>query len=328
VDVDVVVNLRARRGSLEVAEKCRRALPGARVLSSRTLEEAVAFARPEALVVSAGGDGTAAGLINSLRADVLRLGILPLGTGNAWAHETETPHWREAVERLGEQVERRADLPMRRFDLVAVTFPGDGPSTLAHFAGTGWDAEIIDDFHSQKDGAGLLPSRMRNGLLGYLQGVFTRTIPRNLRMREPVEVEITNTGSDAIGVDDEGRPFHLPGGEHGKVLYRGPSSICSAGTTTGFGFGFKAFPFAGLVPRRICLRVYAGGAGEATLNMARLWRGQHPMPKMHTFLVDRARAVFSRPVPFQAGGDRLGHKNEIEYRVADQQVDVLDWARM
>src|SRR5262245_41216755 len=104
MDVDVVVNLRARRGSEHVAEKCRRELPNARVVLSRSLEEAARFARetgPDDLLVSAGGDGTAIGILNALRRDVISLGVLPLGTGNGWAHATGAPAWRTAVEQLG-----------------------------------------------------------------------------------------------------------------------------------------------------------------------------------------------------------------------------------
>lgn len=331
LDVDVIVNLRARRGSRAVAEKCRREIPGARVLSSRSIDEAAAFARqasPDALLVSAGGDGTALGLLNTLRRDVTRLGVLPLGTGNAWAHAMNAPPWREAVESLGDAVTRGAPLPLRRFELVEVSSPGDGPSTIAHFAGTGWDAEIIDDFHQQKTARGVLPGAWRHGIAGYFQGLFLRTIPRHLMNGDLPEVELTNIGSDAMTVDDEGRAVPMPGGEHGKVLYRGPTNVCAAGTAPTWGFGFRAFPFAGLVPGRICLRVYAGRAGEATLNMRRLWRGQHPMPKMFTFLVDRVHARFSRPVPFQAGGDRLGARQEITYALAREQVDLVDWRRL
>ena len=331
LDVDVVVNLKARRGSRAVADKCRRELPGARVLTSRSLDEAARFAReasPDALLVSAGGDGTALGLLNSLRRGVARLGVLPLGTGNAWAHAMDAPGWRTAVESLGEAVARGDTLPMRRFELVEVAFPGSGPSTIAHFAGTGWDAEIIDDFHQQKSGFGVLPGAWRHGIAGYFQGLLLRTIPRHLRSGVLPEVELVNEGSDALTVDDEGRAVPMVGGEHGKVLYRGPTNVCAAGTAPTWGFGFRAFPFAGLVPGRICLRVYAGRAGEATLNMRRLWRGTHPMPKMYTFLVDKVRARFSRPVPFQAGGDRLGTRDEIVYGLAREQVDLVDWRRL
>lgn len=329
MDIAVVVNLRARRGSHRVAQACREVLPGANIMVSSSLDEALGFAKrisdaPPKLLISAGGDGTAVTLINALRRpsgdDIAgpAIGLLPLGTGNGWANVTGAPRWQKAVRRLGALAERGGPLPLRRFDLVEVE------GIVAPFAGTGWDAEIIDDFHAQKTGVGLLPERMRTGLRGYLHGLFTRTIPRHLR--EPqVEVELVNTGEDALTVDENGRAVPLPGGQKGAVLYRGPTSVCAAGTSAEWGFGFRAFPFAGLVPRRFCMRIYAGKALEATLRMKQLWQGAHPTPKMHTWLLTRAKATFSRPVPFQIGGDRLGVRSEVEYVLAPDQVSVLDW---
>jgi hypothetical protein len=329
-DIAVLVNLRARRGSERVASVCRRELPGARVHSSRSLDEAVAFARkletPPNLLISAGGDGTAITLINALRslpAASAPIGCLPLGTGNGWARATGAPRkWQRAVERLGALSRSGAPIPTWTFDLVEV----DG--VLGHFAGTGWDAEIIDDFYAQKSGFGLIPASRRAGLAGYMQGMFTRTIPRHLFAAKRTEVILTNIGEDAIAVDDQGRPYRLPGGEHGKVLYRGPVNVCAAGTSTDWGFGFRAFPFAGLVPRRFCMRVYAGNAVEATLHMRSLWRGQHPHPKMHTWLLTSCRADFNHAVPFQIGGDRVGWKTSVEYRLAGEQVNLLHWSRL
>ena len=311
-------------------------MPSARVLVSRSLGDVKRFAAglqdaPPALVISAGGDGTALALLNTLRASVgtaqlpgeALLGLVPLGTGNGWANAVGAPRWREAVAQLGRLVRRREpELPLRRFGLVEVE------GLVGPFSGTGWDAEIIDDFNAQKTGLGILPERYRMGVAGYLQGLFLRTIPRNLSRRAPVEVEVTNTGEDALTVDAEGRAAPLRGGEHGKVLYRGPASVYGAGTTPEWGFGFRAFPFAGLAPRRMNLRVYAGTAAEATLRIPGLWRGDHPLPKMHNWLVTSCRAVFSRPVPFQVGGDRLGMREAVDYRMAEDEIDLLDWSAL
>lgn len=324
--IAVLINLNAGSASASVAKACERALPGAYVVASRTIDEARAFARaveanPPDLIVSAGGDGTAIGLLNELRggpAAHVPVACLRLGTGNGWARVTGCPKWDQAI-RLLEKLPR-GPLPTRRFDLVEV----DG--TLAHFAGTGWDAEIIDDFHAQKTGFGLLPTSWRYGLGGYLQGVALRTVPRySLGRAQPMEVELYNTGEDALAVDDEGRPTPCPGGEHGALLFRGRVNVCAAGTTPEWGFGFKAFPSAGLVPRRICMRIYTGTALQAVRSSAALWRGVHPMEHMHTWLLTRARAVFSRPVPFQIGGDRVGWRSEVDYVLAPEQVDLLDW---
>ncbi len=254
------------------------------------------------------------------------LGVLALGTGNAWAHATEAPPWRTAIEQVGRLARSGAPTPLVRYRLVGVqgTTTAGKPPLLAHYAGTGWDAEIIDDFHGQKQGPGLLPASRRMGLAGYLHGVFTRTVPRNI-MRGAAEVELINTGNDALTVDDRGKVVALPGGEHGKVLYRGPAGVCAAGTCPEWGFGFRAFPFARLRNDRFNMRVCSGGPAWAALHMRALWKGTHPYPNMHTWLLDGCRAVFSRPVPLQAGGDRLGHESVVDYTLSERTVDLVDW---
>ncbi len=340
-EVAVVVNLRARRGSEAIARRCEALLPGARVLASRSMDDTLSFARrlhesPVDLVVAAGGDGTAAALLNAFRratpagrkvtllptgSERAALGVVPLGTGNGWARATGAPRWRKAIRRLGEFLQANRPIPIWRFDLL------DIEDFVAPFAGTGWDAEIIDDFHAQKSGWGLLPHKARTGLFGYLHGVATRTIPRHMRMAAP-EVELVNTGDDAFTIDDDGRMVKLLGGEHGKVLYRGPFSVCAAGTTPEWGFGFRAFPFAGLVPRRFCMRIYKGKALEAAFRAPQLWVGQHPMRNMHTWMLTSCRASFSRPVPFQVAGDRIGMRDTVEYKLASEQVNMLDWSHL
>ncbi|MEB2310863.1 MAG: diacylglycerol kinase family protein [Sorangiineae bacterium] len=337
MSIAVVVNTRARRGGQAAAALSRAALPSARILTSRSLEDTAGFVRELSrerprVVISAGGDGTAIGLLNASReaaragvsvpwlaeggAPETPLGLLPLGTGNAWARVMGAPRLRRAVQALG-SIPLGA-LPVKLFELLEI----DG--TLAHFAGTGWDAEMIDDFHEQKQAVSFIPRRMRQGLAGYLYGMFTRTIPRHFGGPR-TEVELVNTGSDAYFVDDAGMVRPLPGGEHGQVLYRGPTSVCAAGTTPEWGFGFRAFPHAGRMPGRFCMRVYSGSAIEATLRMRELWRGAIGTPKMHSWLVDRCQATFSHPVPFQIGGDRTEHKTTVEYALASERVNLLDW---
>jgi diacylglycerol kinase family enzyme len=332
VDVAVLVNLRSRRGSRVVAEHARAQIPSARILASRSLAETEGFIQellrstPD-LLLSAGGDGTAVGLINALRpgegaGQLPTLGLLPLGTGNGWANATRAPAWREGLARVGALARNRSVLSTKRFDLVETC------GRIAPFAGTGWDAELIDDFHAQKTGFGLLPQKAREGVAGYLQGLFTRTVPRHVLAKSRVEVELINTGEDAFTVDDDGKPIPLPGGEHGQLLYRGPFGVCGAATSAEWGFRFKSYPFAGCMPRRLCVRIYSAGPIEAVLRTRDLWRGAHPLSKMHTWMLTSCKARFSRPVPFQIGGDRHGHITEVDYRIAPETIDCLDWAAL
>ncbi len=337
--IEVVLNANARRGTGTVLRQLERTLPSARVERTRSLDDVDVLARrlvldPPDLVLSAGGDGSALALVNAIRraretqpksslpGPLLRLGLLKLGTGNGWARSCGAPRLGLGLSRLHDFVQRREsprNLPMQRFDLV------EACGFLAHFAGTGWDAELVDDFHAQKDDdANLLPPWARNGLLGYLNGLVTRAVPRNIQFPR-VEIEIKNTGAHALGIDPRGQPFDFAGGEPGSVLYRGPVSICGVGTSTQWGFGFRAFPFARLVPGRFNLRSYVGTTKEALARVPLLWAGRHPLANMITWLLTRCTVSFSRPVPFQAGGDLLGYHDEIEYAVSGETVEVLDW---
>jgi diacylglycerol kinase family enzyme len=333
--VVAVVNEKARRGGPVVARNLKQALPHAEVVLTRSLAELDDAAKslaadPPDLVIGAGGDGTSVALLNavrralpdggSARRNLLRMGHLKLGTGNGWPNAVGAPSVARALELL-RRAHELPSVPLKRFDLIEVQ------GIVAHFAGTGWDAELIDDFHAQKTDRSMLPRRVRYGLAGYLNGLLTRAVPRNLKLPR-VQVEIVNTGATALGVDARVRPFELPftaAEEESAVLYRGPVSVCAVGTTPQWGFHFKAFPHAGLVRGRFNLRMYVGTTAEALARVPLLWRGTHPLEKMHTWLLTGCEARFSRHVPFQVGGDLLGHFDKIRYAISNDTVDVLDW---
>jgi diacylglycerol kinase family enzyme len=296
----------------------REQLPRARVTATRSLEDVRRWIEhdlapdPPDLLLSGGGDGTATTLLNELRdraVGIEQLGVLRLGTGNGWANATGAPALRQAIE----QVARLAGAtpPTRRFALV------ESGGRVAPFLGTGLDAELISDFQG---GAG--------GVLGYITGGLTRTIPRHLRGGGAPQVVVTNLGEPALTIDAGGQVVPLPGGGPGEVLYRGPAIIAAAATTTEWGFGFKAFPFAHAAPGRVSVRVYSGPILKATRHIVSLWRGQHPVPGMHDFLVTRARLAFDREVPFQVGGDLAASRTSFEVRIADDAVDLVDWSRL
>jgi diacylglycerol kinase family enzyme len=334
MDVAVVVNLHARRGSEAIGRMIRDRLPDARVRVTRSLDEVRAWIEhelapsPPDLILSGGGDGTATSLVNELRSriELPRLGVLRLGTGNGLANVTGSPRAHEAIAHIAAL---SGALPTRRFSLVEC----DG--RVAPFLGTGWDAEIVSDFKAQQgtSTAAKLPlgkpvKALNEGLYGYLKGMVTRTIPRHVFGDGPPNVTVTNLGDDALTLDAQGRVVPLVGGGRGRVLYQGPASVAAAATTEEWGFGFRAFPFAHAAPDRVSVRVYGAPVLEATRNMFKLWRGEHPLPKMHDFLLTHGRMEFDRPVPFQIGGDLAEPRTSFEFRIAGDQVDLVDWHKL
>ncbi|MBE2248999.1 MAG: diacylglycerol kinase [Myxococcus sp.] len=332
MDIAVVVNLNARRGSERFAAWARKALPGSRVVATRTADDVKRFVDDAArgtvpgVVLSGGGDGTAIGLLDAMRARGLAfpaLGLVPLGTGNAWAIGTNAPGPRAALEAMQRVVERGdTSLPTNDFSLVEVE------GRVTPFADAGWGAEILHDYKVQRAQAPAFARRVVEGELGYFTSLFGRTIPRNVLARTRPQVRVTNLGQKAFTFDPHGNVVEVPDGGPGTVLYEGPYGVAGAGTTMELGFGFKALHFARTMPGYMHTRVYAATAAQATLRIPQLWRGVHPIPHSHDFLLTHCRMEFDREVPVEVGGDVIGLRREVEYRIAPQMVSVVDWRRL
>ncbi len=282
---------------------------------------------PPALLFCGGGDGTVSRLLNWLREAGMTafppIALLRLGTGNGWPNAVGAPPYKQAVSMLP-KLSRTP--PVRRFDLV------ETEGILSQFAGVGLDATVLHDYASNLEKrksqpvGSRLAKKLNEGLGGYLYSVFTVTVPRDIALNRKegrVQVTIENLGAPALTVDAQGKPvpvLHAP-----TRLYRGPISVGGAAVEPEWGARFKAYPFAQLVPRTLNMRVYDRTAFQAALNMFKLWRGAHPLPGMFDFFVTRARMSFSRPMPFQVAGDPIGLRESIEFSVAPQTVDMLDW---
>jgi hypothetical protein len=331
MSVTLLINRRARRGSQKIAKLAANLLPHARVVVTHSFEDVERWLSgphapgPNDVVLAGGGDGTTVGLLNAFRRAKLPfpiVGVLPLGTGNAWARTTHAPPAPLALSLFSRW--EGAVPPTRHFALV------DTEGQLAHFAGTGWDAELISDYHAW---LALHPAgigrKLTGGLIGYLAGLFTMTIPRHLGRAGPVQMELVNlSDEDALTADESGNIVPVPNSGKNKVLYRGPASVAAAATTPEWGFGFKAFPFADKVKDRLSIRVYGGKVLEATRRMLPLWRGVHPIPKMYDFFVTHGRMRFDQEVPFQVAGDLAGMKREFEFKIDSSGVRLIDWSRL
>lgn len=328
MSVAVVVNLRAGKGSERVHRLASRHLPQARHVATRDVQELGRFIEdhlapnPPGVLLSGGGDGTAIRLLDELCARNLELpvlGLLPLGTGNAWAHAVGAPAATKALRRFAEHAS--AGLPTQRFSLVSVE------GRLTPFAGTGWDADIVADYRAQLEATPGPLQPMLKGLRGYWLSLATRTTPKQLFGTRP-RVRLINLGEPALYVTARGQVRPLPDGEAGKVLYEGPYGVVGAGTSPTIGFGFQALHLARKVPGRMHVRVYAPGVLEALTKIPALRRGQHPLKHSHDYLLTQCRLEYDRPVPLEIGGDVVGLREQVSFEVAQQTVDVLDWSRL
>lgn len=323
----ILINANAKRGGRRVAAQIARVLPGANVRVTRSAEEIDAWLRmlpPTRGVLAAGGDGTAVALVNALArvtpesSPLPVMGVLPLGTGNAWAHALGAPKLHRCLQVLAGT---SGPLPIREFGLIEVE------RTLSHFAGSGWDAMILDDYKKQLAESRGPGRRLSKSVYGYLVAALLRTTPKVLLFGNP-HVVIENLGDQVYGARDDGRPHLLADIRRGDVLYDGPAGAASAGTCTEYGYRFKAFPLAERMPGFINVRVYTRGFFEALTAIPRLWRGEYPIAGMHDWFATGVRMTFSRPVPLQIAGDAYGARQSIEYRASRRSVKMGDWRRM
>lgn len=331
MDIAVVVNLNARRGSERFAAWARKTLPSSKVFATKTVDDVQRFVDETAggtaprVVLSGGGDGTAIGILDAMRARGLSFpafGLVPLGTGNAWAIGTRAPSPKGALEVMQRVVERGdVSVPTMDFSLLEVE------GRLTPFADAGWGAEILHDYKVQRQQASVF-KKLVEGELGYFTSLFGRTIPRNVLQRKRPQVRVVNLGARAYTFDPHGNVVEVPDAGPGTVLYEGPYGVAGAGTTMELGFGMKALHFARTKPGYMHARVYAATAAQATLRIPELWRGVHPLPHSHDFLTTHCRMEFDREVPVEVGGDIIGLRTQVEYRIAPQVVPVLDWSKL
>lgn len=307
-----------------MAVQIARALPGAIVRLTRTPDELerwlASLVNPQC-ILAAGGDGTVMALVNALHkvtpkdAPLPPIGILPLGTGNAWAHSAGARKLGDCVEALRKP---HNALPMRRYGLI------DIEDQVTFLAGCGWDSEILEDY--RRSIAHTPAARLSKNVWTYLSAAVTRTAPRSILLGR-ARVTVENLGETVYAMQASGEVERLRVGP-GKILYEGFASVAGAATVPEFGYGFRAYPFAERMPGLINIRVYDEKPIRALAKLPLLWQGAHPLKGAHDWFVDAVRMTFSREVPLQIAGDAIGMRQVIEYRTSARSVTMLDWRRM
>jgi diacylglycerol kinase family enzyme len=323
----VLVNANAKRGGRRIAVQTARILPGANVKLTRTQDEALAWLRQilptkPKVIFAAGGDGTAIALVNALAkvtdGELPPVGVLKLGTGNAWANVVGAPKLSLSLDILRALGEREGPLPLRRFGLV------DADGTLAHFAGAGWDAEILNDYKEQLEQSKGPPRFFAKSVYGYVTAMITRTAPKSIVHGRP-HVLIENLGDEVYTVDSSGAIARAHGVKRGTVLWDGLMSVAGAATCPEFGYHFRAYPFAERMLGMINVRVFDRSTLGGIASIPRLWTGRHPLRGMHDWFTTAARFTFSRPMALEVGGDAMPPRRTVEMRICPREARILDW---
>ncbi|MFZ5441400.1 MAG: diacylglycerol/lipid kinase family protein [Myxococcota bacterium] len=323
-------NTHAKRVTPLRVEAFRRQLPEARVFTASTFDEAKVHADELAkelpdVIFCGGGDGTVVTLLNFLRERGVKkfplVGLFRLGTGNGWPSAVGARRYERELTHLPD-VPLQA--PTQHFELLEVE------GRVCQFAGVGWDATLLHDYKRNLEKrqkqlvAGPLAHTMSKGLGGYLYSLFRLTVPGELaRLREGrTRLRLENLGEPALTFDGRNQIIHAPNDPH---LYEGPMSVASAGTEPYWGAKFKAFPHARLVPGRFNFRVYDRQVLVGVNNMFKLWQG-HDVPGMYDWWLTGVRLHLSRPMPYQVAGDVVEPREVLDFTLAKESVELVDWA--
>lgn len=320
----VIVNANAGRVTPRVARSLQALVPADKLHLTRSPEQADAVLRSLAAtrvgtVFAGGGDGTIVGIINGLvrhateeGADLPRIGVLSMGTGNALAR------WLGCGPPLDDlqawlRREPHGTVPMSMIETEGSRFP---------FGGLGQDAAVLNDYNHLKSRYGGRPWwRFFKGVPGYFAAALLRTVPTWLGRPAPV-VTITNLGQSAHRIGPDGAPVGPPL-PTGATLYRGPCSMVGVGTTPLYGYGLRIFPHATRLPGRCQLRVINLGPIEALLQLKACWEGTLVHPRVHDLYVERVRVVFDTAMPWQLGGEAQGYRRELTLAVTRAPVQML-----
>ncbi|MBX3189346.1 MAG: diacylglycerol kinase [Labilithrix sp.] len=318
----IVVNANAKRGGRRIAVQIARALPGASVRLTKSIQEVEGWLRTirdPRCILSAGGDGSAVALLNALDRVIPKgdpfppIGALPLGTGNAWAHALGARKLDTCIRALASH---GGAVPTKRYGLLTCN------DVLTFFAGCGWDAQILDDYRLQVEASP--SSRISKSVWGYLSAMLFRTVPKTVVYGRP-HVIVENLGREVFTVTRDRKIVRLDDVGRGAILYEGMASVAGAATCPEFGYGFRAYPFAERVLGLMNVRVYDQAATTAVRDIPKLWKGEHPLRGMTDWFATEVRMTFSRPMPLQIGGEAIGSRLTVDYKTSDRFVDALDW---
>jgi len=291
---------------------------------SSTLEESRSMVREIVesgydSVFGAGGDGTIAHLVNSVRAVAPsisrqpRIGILRMGTGNALASFTRTDKAQADVTRL---------VRGTAVDAVHVPFI-ECEGSLTPFAGCGADARVLNDYIALKDKVADTPlERALTGVHGYLASGILKTVPSLLSPRTTRRIFVINDAPIAYAVNQHGDILETF--RRGEVLYSGTALMAAVGSIPVYGYDMKMFPAANRLPGHFQVRVAQMSPLMVVPRLPALWRGDLGREHgIHDFLCSRVRFEFDGEMPFHLSGDAAGSRRDVTFAMSQRPFEFV-----
>ncbi len=345
--VAILLNANAKRVTPRVMDKIERLDAKADIFLSRSIEEAdeildTILDRGYGTLLTGGGDGTIVQTVRSLfhktgrvatrgqfkrdlrwlqpvpqhRRALPPIGVLKLGTGNALASVVGAGKYGQDITRLCRSVEEGEE-PLT-LSLPFMESDGD----VFPFGGLGWDAAILNDYSFLKNHTSSpFLKHLTNTVVGYLVAAVGITAPQML-VRRPPEVELRTLG-DAVLLGPKGEVARRFG--RGAVLYRGPANVLAFSTVPYYGYDLQVFPFAHNLTNRFQVRLSMMSVPEVLAHLPSIWRGTYRSPRLFDFHCERITMSFSRPVPYQVGGDAKGERETLTVGLAESPVSFVDF---
>jgi diacylglycerol kinase family enzyme len=344
--VAVLLNRNARRVNDSVYRQLARIAGTDNVFYSRSLDQAEAFAREivqrgYGTVVCGGGDGTFVQTINMVQryideANAWRLqrsrrfgepqsligqprfAFLRLGTGNAIGRLVGAGSAKDDLQRIVDYWPAKTQsIPLVQQD-----------NERFFFAGMGYDSQLLNDYNWLKARThNRVMKPIMHSVAGYFVALFARTLPQVVFGGQAnVDVRVVTRGP-AYYVDPTRGDFSEPI-EPGTVLFEGKSNFVGCASTPYYGYGFRIFPFARVMPDRMHLRVARIGAFHTLANLPGLWNGTYRDGKrMFDFLVTDVKVELAKPMPFQHSGEACGDRDTLDFRLTDEPLQLVDLHR-
>lgn len=324
--VAVILNKNAKRVGKRVRRQVEAVAPeGADVFFTESLEQARFITRRVvdsgySTVVTGGGDGTVANTMAQVVAHaearklpVPRFAVLKLGTGNAVADFLGARDFRDDL----------TDLPNARFrPMHLVNVEG----TRIPFAGFGWDAYILNNYHRMREAAErfFLSRALFKTVGGYLVAGVGKSVPELVVKRPSWGVRVVNTGGIGLEVDSlTGQVVRRIA--PGAVAFEGRVRMACFGTTPFYGFRFNIMPFADRRPGMMHLRLVDMNPISAVRRLPAAWQGRLDHPGVTDLQLTAGRLEFDGPAPFQIAGDAAGERTTLDIAV-DGPVECATFA--
>ncbi len=331
--VALVLNHRARGVTGALAARLARLVGSHHVYASHTMLQASSLSetlvkRGYDTVVCAGGDGTFISAVNHIlrhrnalsarrRQQLPAFAFLALGTGNALRHCVGGSDPVVDLQRLmAGQAPASLELPLI-----------EGPAGERFcFGGLGYDSMLLADYTWLCEHITRGPARpVVRSLAGYIAALCSRTLPRLARHPDLLHARIT---LDAPGYYiDPDRGDTLTPVAAGTPIFDGKLGMLGMGTTPFYGYGLKIFPFAGMLPGMMQLRLITMSPAAVLRHLPSLWGGHY---RNRALVRDYAASALSialrNPHPFQHSGEARGEVSALRVAMSSERLRLVDFA--